>query len=156
MATIVVLLGMGCLMVDFGYLTAIKSRVQSTADAASMAGALRLRSEYDDPIVSDINSMAIKYAEYNQPSNPGVLAPADVEIGAWDAEMGAFIKDAFDANAVRVTVRRNNQQSNSVSLFLANVFGKQNCDVSASAVCTFEVTQDAEGNFEMSRPYIVQ
>jgi hypothetical protein len=114
------------------------------------------RSEYDDPIVSDINSMAIKCAEYNQPSNPGVLAPADVEIGAWDAEMGAFIKDAFDANAVRVTVRRNNQQSNSVSLFLANVFGKQNCDVSASAVCTFEVTQDAEGNFEMSRPYIVQ
>jgi Flp pilus assembly protein TadG len=143
-------------MVDFGYVTAVKSRVQSTADAASMAGALRLRSQYDYPIVSDINSMAIKYAEYNQPLTPGILAAADIEIGVWDAEANTFFVGGFDTNAVCVTVRRDNRQSSAVSLFIANVFGKQSCDVAASAVCTFEVTQAAEGNNEMSRPYIVQ
>ncbi len=155
-ATLVVLLGMGCLIVDFGYLTAVKSRVQSAADSASMAGVLCLRSEYDYPITGDINSMAIKFAELNQPSDAGVLLASDVEIGFWDAEAGAFIEGAFDANAVRVTLRRNNSQSNSVSLFFANVFGMQNCDVSVSATCTFEVTQDSEGNDEFSRPYIVR
>ena len=155
MATVIVLLGMGCLMVDFGYLTAVKSRVQSAADAASLAGALRLRSEYDHPFVSDINAMAIKYAELNQPSNTGVLLASDIEIGEWDAEAGAFYEGGFDANAVRVTVRRNNQQSASVALFIANVFGKQDCDVSATSTCTFQVTQDEDGNDEFSRPYLV-
>jgi len=154
LATVVVLLGMVVAMVDVGYLAAVKSRVQSTADAASMAGVLRLRAEYEDPIVSDTNAMAIKFAELNEPSTIVILASSDIEIGLWDDASEAFIGGTDGANAVRVTVRRSSDQSHSVTLFLVNAFGRHLADLNVTSVCTFNVMQDEDGNDEMSQPYL--
>ncbi|HUG68359.1 MAG TPA: pilus assembly protein TadG-related protein [Pirellulaceae bacterium] len=156
LAVLVVLLGMAVLMVDLGYLMAVKSRVQSAADGASMAGALRLRADYEDPKFGDLAAIAIKFAELNQPSIKGVLKKSDIEIGEWDSASRLFSPGASHTNAVRVTVRRNSSQSSSVTLFLGNTFGSKEADLNVVSVCAFEVYEDEDGNDEMTRPFLVQ
>ena len=154
-AVLLMVIAIAAMMIDLGFITSVKSRVQSAADSASLAGALRLRQEYEGPQTSDIYKVAIQFAELNQPGIQGVLQNADIEVGEWDNTSRAFYPGADHTNAVRVTVRRKSGHSESIPTFFSHIFGIRESEVNVTSVSAFEVYEDDEGNDELTMPFIV-
>lgn len=108
--------------VDLGYLNAERTALQSTADACALAAIRELPSE------AALQTVADEYCTYNHPSGCGNLQ-VTAQAGTWDKNSLTFSPTNVDANAVRITVQRNN-----TALFFAPVIGVSQVDISASAV----------------------
>ena len=67
-----------------------------------------------------------------------VLSPADVVLGRWDTDARSFTPGAEPANAVQVTTRRDEVNSNPVGLFFARVLGVDEANLSARSLAAFE------------------
>ena len=122
-----VLLGCAALSVDVGYMFNVRGQLQLTADAAAHAGTLRLPDELAAP------ATAIEYAGINFPNSGTVLTPSDILLGQWDQNLAVFTAGRRPMNAVRVVVRRSQQNGNPAGLFFARIFGMYHTDITAAA-----------------------
>ncbi len=163
---LVMLLGMGALTIDMGFLWVLKNRLQATADAAALAGASQLPNEavvtavpsceagVDAP--STVQAAALDYACKNMPSaaHGMVLVADDVVLGNWDVDTRTFTAAGAPINALQVTTRRSTANGNEVPLFFAGVLGINGADVVAEATAMFDrerwdvvIVQDVTSSF---------
>jgi hypothetical protein len=120
-----VLLGAIAFAVDIGYVSLVRGQLQNAADSAAMAASSTLgRSGVSSYNVA--NHYASRHIAGGQTVN---LSAGDVEPGNWDTATSVFTPASTGGNAVRVTARRDN-----AGLFFARILGKNDFDVSASAI----------------------
>ncbi len=161
---LVMLFGIAALAVDMGFLWVMRNRLQSTADAAALAGASQLGVDE-----ATVKAEAVAYAQKNLPpgSHGTALADADVVLGHWDNDTRTFIPvgttaapgtacsnpvpqetnpNCLPLDAVKVTTRRAQANGNPVSLFFARVLGIQTADVVTAAIAEGEGGPGGEDN----------
>jgi hypothetical protein len=161
-ASMMMVVGFTGLAVDAGYLYALKSKVQATADAAAFAAASQLNVDE-----ASVTIAAMDYAGKNMPAadHGTVLTNADVVLGNWDGDTRTFIRkgkigepgnacsnpmpqemnpNCLPLNAVKVTIRRAQANGNPVQLFFASVLGFNQVDVEASAIASGDRTVNME------------
>jgi Mg-chelatase subunit ChlD len=127
---IVVMLAMIALAVDVGYLSAVRTQLQTTADAAALAAASRIGE-------NDMVAVAQDCVSRNQVAGRAAqLAAADAETGVWDNDSRTFTPSTTMINAVRATVRTGANYGGSTGLFFARIFGISSVDQKASAIAT--------------------
>jgi hypothetical protein len=148
------LIGIAALAVDIGYVAVSKNELQNVADAAALAGAGKLGQLYaaktpplslttSDP--DDIATAALSVGGKNKAAGlpPSIIKENDITIGYWNGvnnTFGAPPGGSFE-NAVRVTARPEASGSTplgSIKTFFANIFGK--ADVAVSATATASLT----------------
>ena len=146
---IIGMLGFGGLAIDMSYFYISRNQLQTSADAAALAGALRM---------SDVQAMrteAKKYAEMNAAGDSQILANNDIQRGTWNFQTKTFTPGGANANAVKVTTRRSQANGNPAGTFLASVLGFHNVNISTSAVAAYStddewdvlVVQDVTSSF---------
>ena len=124
--TIVFLL-IGGLSIDVGNAWKERSMLQSTADAAALAGAIELGSVLDEAARAE----AIRIAELNL--NNDVLVGADIISGKWDTASRTLDTAALVHDAVQVVTRRDSGGGNQVPTFLLKLIGITYWNVSTAA-----------------------
>ena len=126
------ILGFAALAVDTGYLYALKSRLQVTADAAALAAISQLPDE------TAARSAAADFAGKNMATSQHgtVLADADVVLGNWDPVTRTFTPapGADPIDAVRVITKRSQANNNPVELFFARFLGIEESQIETIAV----------------------
>ncbi|MCR4416031.1 MAG: Tad domain-containing protein, partial [Thermoguttaceae bacterium] len=134
------------LAVDLGYVQVVATQMQRTADAAAIAGAWRLLEEKgpeNRPIDgSAIRSTAGQFAGLNEVLNAApALATEDTAIGRLSYPFNQSVQLTYDQpsefNAVKIRVRRTEQQNGPVGLFFARVMGIHSCELEAEATAAF-------------------
>ena len=113
------LFGFAALAIDTGQLYNVRADLQKTADAAVLAAA-GVWASNPDATEPELLEVAQQYASLNHPGRGLVLAPADFELGRWDAANRTFLPGSTDSNldkAVRVITRRSSGNDNAVDLF---------------------------------------
>ncbi len=127
---LVVMFGMIAFAVDVGYLNLVRTQLQTTADAAALAGASRLGQ-------GDVVAVAQDIASKNfVAGRAGQLAAADVQTGLWNSDTRTFSVSTTYINAVKVTVKTGPSNGGSTGLFFGRVLGHSSADLSASAIAT--------------------
>ncbi len=131
---LLMILGVASLSIDALYLYVLKDRLQTTADIAALAAVQDIEDE-DQAIAT-----AIEYVTRNMDTQDHgeVLSPADVVLGRWDTDARSFTPGGAPANAVQVTTRRDEVNSNPVGLFFARVIGVDETNLRAQALAAFE------------------
>jgi Flp pilus assembly protein TadG len=141
-----VLLGFAALTIDIGQALVAKNELQDAADAGALAGARRLGTIYQGltpaaqvsytlaspvPIISDVQNVASQ----NYGAGRSITVDVgDINIGQWNSTNNTFTVTAVNPDAVRVTARLENGQTNGpVSTFLANIWNITSVDVRATA-----------------------
>ena len=112
--------GFAAVVIDGGYLYSMKSKLQTTADAAVLAAVGDLPDE--DAVLATAVALATKNMSVAEHGT--VLAEADVVTGNWDADTRTFTPEDDDVdpiNAVRVVTRRSQVNGNAAGLFFARV-----------------------------------
>ncbi len=149
MVMLVVLLGFAALTVDVGLMYNTRNDLQTTADAAALAGAQSL------PDIGAARYEAIKCARRNNHSASDVVESAGITFGRWDAERGTFTPNDTPINAINVVAQRSTRTGNALELVFSQVFGRRTTNVSASATAArtrmkrwdVVLAQDVTGSF---------
>ncbi len=132
MMGVMVLLGIGfaSMAVDMGYLYYMRGKVQTTADAAALAGAGQI------PNMSNIREQAISLARQNLPEddNGAVVTDSNITMGNWNGSTRVYTRSGEPSNAVEVIAQRTDDNENAVELFFARVLGFDTVDIEASAI----------------------
>ncbi|MBN1393883.1 MAG: hypothetical protein JW959_02545 [Pirellulales bacterium] len=135
--------------VDLGYVTLVRTQLQSAADAAALAATWELyeaRAFNLQNTPEQIQSNALEKARYYARRNPvgGIepeLADADVTFGRLDPADGPDAAldttDPSTFNAVRVRVRRSDEINGEVPSFFARVIGVDSTPNAAQATAVF-------------------
>jgi hypothetical protein len=156
MAAVMVLLGIAIasLAVDMGYLYTMRGKVQTTADAAALAGAGQI------PNMSNIREEALALARQNLPedANGAVVTSDNVTMGNWNGSTRVYTRSGTPTNAVEVIALRTAENDNAVELFFARVFGLDEIDIEASAIvqrrdvsgCVVALDPSADGALTIS------
>jgi hypothetical protein len=118
--------------IDLGYIVHIRTELQRTADAAALAAVTRLP---DKQAATDI---AIQVANDNKATSNGGLKVSEIKFGWWDRDTATFTGGTANVNAAKVKVVRAKGSGNPVRLFFAPVLGRDEIDISASAVAMYE------------------
>jgi len=143
MATLV---GLVAFAVDYGYLLKIRTDLQRSADAASLAAVRDLIRKTDGTQeLVQVRETVRTYAQNNLEDPSFQVASGDIEIGRYDPQTiysGIVLLDTGTFDTVRVTLRRDGQTNPSVPLFFARLLGRDQSSVVASATA---VLQKAEG-----------
>lgn len=125
------LLALAGLTIDASNVYMAKNRLEATADAASLAGAMEL------PDVDLARSTALEYIEKNMPSDVfGTLASAlDVQVGNWDSGDRSFIPDTSSPNAIRVVARhsREEEYGSAIDQLILDLFGVNDWNLAADS-----------------------
>ena len=110
--------------VDIGFMVTTQAELQNAADAGALAGARRLM-EGSQPARTAASTAAAANKSAGQAI--AIVADEDIELGMWDENNATFTKLAAavenQANAIRVTCRRNALRKNSLKLFFGGVAG---------------------------------
>ena len=161
-----VIVGFAALAIDMSYAYWIRTQLQHAASAAALAGASQLNFEGDTAaIVGKVKDMAVDYAEKNMDParHQTTLRPADVILGNWDpangANAGTFTPmsttsgvgtacsnpvptetnpNCLPIDAVKVTTRRAQVNSNPLNLFLGATAGLAQTDINTVAIAWAE------------------
>lgn len=144
-----VLLGAAAVGADASYAIYIKSRLQTAADSAALAGAALVPGNTGSLTTAEKNpavNEALLFAVKNMPiaDHGNVLLAGDVEFGFWDTEgdfgpdRKFYVEGSVPAgaaiNAVRTTTRRAATNGNPLNMFMSRVLGRDFLDVSARAI----------------------
>lgn len=163
---LVMSLGFAAMAVDLGMLFVTRTELQSSADAAALAGAMRLldesrlkgQAEYDEVTAqtrAEAAAMAAAnrvlnaspYVDQNQSNAPD----GDVVIGYLRDPTDFNDTLSFDRpelfNSVQVRVRRDPLRNGAIPLIFARVFGEQSVNGWAQATATF---QDGVTGYEVT------
>ena len=126
--------GSAILAIDGGYLYSLKSKLQTTADAAVLVAVSEL------PATDAARTAAIVMAGKNMaPGEHGaVLANADVVTRNWNAGTRTFTPAGDPINAVRVVTRRSQANGNAAGLFFARILGFNQVDVETTAIAMLQ------------------
>ena len=146
---IIGMLGFGGLAIDMSYFYAMRSQLQTSADSAALAGAIRMSN------ATEMKAEAKKYAQLNIAGDNQILVDPDIQRGTWNFNAKTFTAGGGNANAVRVVTRMSQANGNPAGTFLAGVLGFNNVDISTSAVAAYAtddewdvlVVQDVTGSF---------
>ena len=146
---IAAVIGISTLAVDMSYIYVVRNQLQTSADAAALAGAAFISN------VADMRGEAKKYAQLNMPNVSNILADEDIHNGTWDHDSRTFTAGTNPENAVMVIARMSQGSGNAVGTFFARVFGVDNVDVTTSAVAAYStddewnviVVQDVTSSF---------
>jgi Flp pilus assembly protein TadG len=127
--SLAILLGFGALAVDLGFVYMKKVELQTTADAAALAGAGALVSYSTDleKVKEKIYQIIEKnFAVQNDPSRgvEGITKITYYKSG---------VENSVDPNQVEVEISRSEAGNNPVTLFLARIFGYSQVGFSATA-----------------------
>ena len=139
------MIAMVAFTVDYGYLLKIRTDLQRAADAAALAGAQDLKpTAFGEQDLDAVRASIRKYVTENLNSSFVVL-DSDIEIGRYDpatiySHVTLLNSGVFDA--VRVTVRRDEQANAPVSLYFARALGINNSDVTATATAVLQKASD--------------
>ncbi len=122
--------GFAAIVIDGGYLYSLKNKLQTTADAATLAAVAQLP---DEDAVEDT---ALEYAAKNMPASEhgDVLDDDDVVVGNWDVNTRTFTPEDDLINAVRVVTRRSQANGNAAGLFSARILGFNQVDMETTAI----------------------
>lgn len=153
---LVILIGMVAFAVDTSYVVMTQSQLQNSADAAALAGAQQLVTNY--PIyaapgqsANNKSSLAASAATaarataktYGAANGAGDLASltyldSDIEVGftAANGTYTAYTSGGNYPNTVKVRSRRDTSANNSLKLFFGPVLGTQSVPLSAPATAT--------------------
>ncbi len=126
---LVPLMGLIALGIDYGYLRAVQVDLQRAADAAALAAAQDLAPDASGN--QDLYSVTETLREFVKQnvkrSTDFTVLDSDIEIGRYDTSSGTAATIAAGssgvADAVRVTLRRDNSANGEVPLFFARVIG---------------------------------
>jgi hypothetical protein len=126
---LIVLFAMVSFSVDVGYIVAVDTELQRTADAAALAGTARLVDGFE---------AAKEVAHHYVAANPVAGRAAteqetEVESGSWNPDTQTFSPGIQSANALRVKVNRPSER-----LFFARVLGKDDFSGDAESIATFQ------------------
>lgn len=146
--SLVVIIGMGALAVDLGYVMSTRAEVQKAADASALAAASRLVQLYNEQgsslTAAEMTSAAIEaanqWSQNNTASNTNLsVSSDDVVVGVWDSTNKTFTAGGAsdEINAVKVTVRRDSTTNGPIQLFFGSVVGVSTVNVNAGAVSWF-------------------
>lgn len=159
--SMLVILGLGALAVDVGFLMASRNELQNAADAAALAGAGELGNkyyndeEYDSTWDSIIRAVAKDVGEKNKVAGDELLIDnSDIHIGCWDgSNFGPCSSSSPDA--VRVITRRDGENnSNQIITFFAKALGIDSVSVNANATAALTpISSVAEGDLEV--PFVL-
>jgi Flp pilus assembly protein TadG len=147
------LLGMVSFMVDYGYLTVVRTNLQKAADGAALAGVMDLiPADNGSQNFDKARHTAVRFANFNMgyeaklnPNDGSVsygftVLQDDIVTGKYDPETvngtGPVTLDSSSGvihNTMRVTLRRDGSANSPVTMFFAQVIGIQNQDVTATA-----------------------
>lgn len=145
MVSMVVMFGFAALTIDTGILYNTRSEIQRSADAAAMAGALRLMDDqrlkggaYLTSVLYDSRAEVASYVARNLVGKKSLSVPdGDITVGyltdPTDPTETMDFSDMSRANAVRVVVRQDQSANGPVALTFSWIFGKRQSSVSASA-----------------------
>jgi hypothetical protein len=133
--TLVAILLLSGLALDFAHHYAARTQLQVAADSAAHA-ALVHRQRHD---IDTARSRALELHALNMPPDRfgASLTAEDIEFGVWDPAAdpeNPFRPDAAARSAVRVTPRQTGSRSNEVRTFLLRFAGIESFDLAAQAV----------------------
>lgn len=128
------IVGFAALVVDGGYLYGLSNKLQTTADAAALAGVSQIPDE------DAAREAALAWAVKNLPAEEhgAVLTDGDVALGTWDSASRTFTPAGTPTNSVRVVTRRSQVNGNPAGLFFARALGFESIDLGTSAVALYE------------------
>jgi len=142
--SLVVLLGFAALAIDIGYFYHTKNQLQGAADAAALAGAVKLDGT-NDPIQPDARHEAITYAELNSASgspvhlsndDSNVLAKDnginDITVGSWAAN--TYTAGGTPVNAVQVRARSTNKDAAGFPRIFGKIFDTTKQEIQPEAI----------------------
>jgi len=153
------LLGMLAFSIDIGWITLVKTDLQTAADAAALAGAEKLQElyvQYTMPGQTGLSAIlttattnttgspmatAETFANYNKAGNVSIgVRDADVTFGFTDAQ-GAYHSDYANynggfPNSITVITRRDSIKNTPVSLFFGPIFGMTTKELNATSTAT--------------------
>ena len=116
--------------IDLGYMALVRTQLQNTADAASLAAAAYIPND-----TAAASNEAKRFAGYEMAAGKNITSESvKVDFGAWDSRYRQFNTTPQPGNAVRVTVERGINKGGEVPLFFAPVLGIKTVNCSASAV----------------------
>src|SRR6266446_6373463 len=149
------ILAMVAFSIDAGWMVLTRTDLQSTADAAALAGAEKLQElyvQYNMPaqlsqpaiLASAVGNTpgspmatAEKFASLNKAGNVYItLLDQDVNFGFTDANGNYTSPYAGFPNTIEVTVRRDGTANGSLTLFFGRVLGMPTVDLQAKARAT--------------------
>ncbi len=123
-------MSLAALTVDIGYLYILKNRLQTTADVAALAAVRHL------PDQNALRATALAYAIKNMSASEhgSVLVNADVVTGNWNPGPRTFTAAGLPVNAVQVTTRRSQANSNTAPTFFGRIVGFDGVDIIRTAI----------------------
>lgn len=125
---------LGGVAVDVSNAYAMKSRLQSIADASALAAVMQI----DDRDAA--RAAAVTLAARNMPedANGNVILSSDVRFGVWDADTGDFVEVSDDepAEAVQILAGRTLDRGNAVPTYLVRLVGRNEWELGAASVAT--------------------
>ena len=141
---LVLLLALAALMaiaIDFGYIHVAETELRRSADAAAMAGCWEVfaQQDKDEELNNALPAFVVNAANSIAANNfvgeiAPLLAPDDVELGKYDPVNGWGVCSFSHANAVRVTLRRDNGSNSELPLLFAAVTGRESQAMQVTAV----------------------
>jgi hypothetical protein len=144
---VIVIFAFTAFTVDLGYIALVKAELQNSADAAAMAGAWellhesRLQKDVDYNVLeAGARKGAAQFAALNMVAKVRPNVPnGDIVIGRLN-NGGQIVTggDHSSFNAVKVTVSRSAEKNGVLPLLFGPFLGKQNVDLTATAVAKFE------------------
>ena len=138
-------LSLGGVAVDVTNAYRVRNQLQSAADAAALAAAMRLP---DEP---EARGMALTLAARNLPRtrHGAAMTDSDVTFGTWDPETRVFAAGVEPAQAVLVKARQTEANGNPVPTWLLTIMGKSGWDVEVASIA---VARMAPGGGNHSGP----
>jgi len=175
---LIVLIGIGALAIDVGYLYATRAELQNVADAAALAGARYIGEEY---LKLEPNQMSTHqftknevYAVVEAVSTQNKAAKKsisidinDLKIGNWDATEytedigkresdGSFTPDVENLtgpDAVRVIARRKDGINGAITTFFANIFNINTANLTSKKSIAALSGPKEVGEGELNTPF---
>ncbi len=132
------LVGVVGLSVDAAWVILVAQQLQSSADAAALAGAQHVRTDQVDArtaavAVAGLNSAGGSNVDLDP--NSGNSVNGDIVLGVFDRATGIFTPTTTSPNAVRVFARRTSTSLNGQApMIFGAVFGVTSIDVERSAI----------------------
>lgn len=124
----IILMGL-VLDIDYGYAT--RSKLQTTADASALAGALGASGG-----ITLVRTNAKTIAALNMPSAQwgSVLVDADIQLGNWASSTRTFTSGGTPTNAVQVVARTAAANGNAIQTFFARYSGLNTLNINATSI----------------------
>lgn len=125
---LVFLLGMIAFAVDIGFMSSVRTELQSAADSAAYAGA--------GALVSGTNAATTSAQSFYTQNRAGGASlnssTMSIEFGLWSTTNRTFTPTGVSPDSVRITGKLTNQP-----LFFGNVFNQSKFNMTATAVATY-------------------